>query len=158
MNNLAVAAAGTGGGVIGALFAFALLKTIGRVGAVIVFVALLLIGLLLAFQTSLSALAGHIGRFFSGLGALLAFRRDTSAEPRQVTPPDVQEAPRRATSPAAARREEGRPEQPLPRNPSLRLQDEPLQEEAAPLIEEKPLPAEPPPPKKINLCANLCPR
>ncbi|MBS1348081.1 MAG: hypothetical protein HP052_01190, partial [Firmicutes bacterium] len=39
-----------------ALLDFILLKTIGRVGAIVILVAFLLIGLLLAFQTSLREL------------------------------------------------------------------------------------------------------
>ncbi len=61
------AVGGAGGGAIGALLDFALCKTIGRVGAIVVFVAMLLIGLLLALQTTTREVAALMGR---GAGSL----------------------------------------------------------------------------------------
>jgi len=52
------AAAGHGGGVIGALFAFIVLKAFGKAGAVISFAALELIGLLLFANTTLRGMLG----------------------------------------------------------------------------------------------------
>ena len=49
------AAAGNGGGVLGAFLDFLFLKTLGKTGAIILYAALLLIGVLLIFQTSLGA-------------------------------------------------------------------------------------------------------
>ena len=61
------AAAGEGGGAVGALLDFALCKTIGRVGAIVVFIAMLLIGLLLALQTTTRDIAALMGK---GAGSL----------------------------------------------------------------------------------------
>lgn len=61
------AAGGEGGGALGALLDFALCKTIGRVGAIVVFIAMLLIGLLLALQTTTRDIAALMGK---GAGSL----------------------------------------------------------------------------------------
>lgn len=61
------AASGEGGGAVGALLDFALCKTIGRVGAIVVFIAMLLIGLLLALQTTTRDIAALLGK---GAGSL----------------------------------------------------------------------------------------
>ena len=61
------AAEGVGGGAVGALLDFALCKTIGRVGAIVVFIAMLLIGLLLALQTTTRDVAALMGK---GAGSL----------------------------------------------------------------------------------------
>lgn len=58
---LPAAAAGIGGGVIGALLDFVFLKIVGRVGAIILFTALVLIGVLLFFQTTLGSIFGRLG-------------------------------------------------------------------------------------------------
>ena len=135
---LLIASAGTGGGVVGALLAFALLKTVGRVGAIILFSALLLIGLLLAFQTSLSALAGRIGRFFSALAALAAFRSSAEVAPR----PSAEKRGRHTAPAALPEAEEA--EAALLRSVPIFQHDEP-----APVITEVPEqpPAAAPPPK-----------
>jgi len=59
---ISLAAEGLGGGIIGALLDFVLLKILGRAGTIIIFIALLLIGLLLFFQTTLVAMLGGLRR------------------------------------------------------------------------------------------------
>ncbi|NLF79984.1 MAG: DNA translocase FtsK, partial [Clostridia bacterium] len=71
---------GDGGGVIGALLDYSLLKTIGRVGAIIILAAFALIGVLLSFETSLRQILGAIGSGWQGLAELLSF--DNRAERR----------------------------------------------------------------------------
>lgn len=57
---LAEACAGNGGGLLGAVLDFVLLKTIGKIGAVILLTAVLLIGILQTFQTSLKRILSRI--------------------------------------------------------------------------------------------------
>lgn len=64
---------GDGGGVIGALLNYALLKTIGRIGAIILLAAFVLIGVLLSFETSLRQILGAIGSGWQGLIDLLSY-------------------------------------------------------------------------------------
>jgi DNA segregation ATPase FtsK/SpoIIIE, S-DNA-T family len=72
---------GDGGGIIGALLIFALLKTIGRIGTIILLVAFILIGILLSFQTSLRQLGGVFGGGWQKLMELLSF--DNAGERRE---------------------------------------------------------------------------
>ncbi len=79
-----VATSGVGGGLLGALLDFALLKTIGHIGAVVVLVALLIIGLLLAFQTSLKQVFAAIGKGFMRLKAVLNFDNSEQNRPQTI--------------------------------------------------------------------------
>ncbi len=80
------ACAGAGGGLLGALLDFVLLKTIGRVGAIIILVAFLIIGLLLAFQTSLRQLFSSIGRGCQKTASILNFEEKKQHKPELVEP------------------------------------------------------------------------
>jgi len=91
------AAAGDGGGVLGALLTFALLKTIGKVGAVLVFIVLLIIGMLLVLQTSLAQVFAFIRRVFASLRDMIVFHRKEQAPAAQPAA-DVEEKPQRQTS------------------------------------------------------------
>ena len=84
---VAIAAAGTGGGVIGALLTFAFMKTIGHVGAIIFYIAMLLIGLLLAFQTSLSELSGELRHLIASLRELIAFKQGRGIQAKAAEKP-----------------------------------------------------------------------
>lgn len=81
---LSVAAAGLGGGIVGSLLTFSLLKTVGQVGAVIFYSALMLIGILLALQTSLSALFHAVKSSCLKLFELVSFSNKQENRP-QVT-------------------------------------------------------------------------
>lgn len=80
------ACSGVGGGLLGALLDFILLKTIGRVGAIVILVAFLLIGLLLAFQTSLRQLFSSIGRGYKKTASILNFEDSKKDKPELVDP------------------------------------------------------------------------
>lgn len=80
-----VACSGAGGGLFGALLDFVLLKTIGRIGAIIILVAFLIIGLLLAFQTSLRDLFSFIGRGCKKTADILNFEDNKQNKPELVT-------------------------------------------------------------------------
>lgn len=77
---ISVAAAGTGGGAVGALLDFALFKTIGHAGSIVVFVTMLLIGLLLALQTSTREMAACFGQGLRRLRRLVGARHTPPAE------------------------------------------------------------------------------
>ncbi len=86
------AAQGNGGGAVGALLTFVFVKTLGRAGAIILFIVLLLVGLLLFFRTSLSQIGQGLGRSKEKVHEVLTAEHP-EREPRRPRREQVAEAP-----------------------------------------------------------------
>ena len=82
---LAEACAGNGGGLLGAVLDFVLLKTIGKIGAVILLTAILLIGILQTFQTSLKRIISRIHQECHKVSELAA-NNNNEKKPSAVKP------------------------------------------------------------------------
>ncbi|MCR4963653.1 MAG: DNA translocase FtsK [Firmicutes bacterium] len=122
------ASAGSGGGVLGAVLSFLLLRAFGRIGATVLLIALCVAGLLLALEASLVGALRGVGGAFASFGRTLSYSR-----------------PEEEAAKTAAKEESRRNDAPARRRPLIFTHD---QEDPAPLISDKKkktAPAEPPP-------------